>query len=134
MDCVAPLPDAAHVQAFCASVVPGGESYLVECMPLLHEPFDQCFAIVPKQVVAQGGSQLTGWAIWEVPGLYIEAEFHAVWQRPDAEVRGVMIKSGGTRPEDLSLEEDLNNVKRGIKSTQREMKKIDAAKTKKAKR
>jgi DNA-damage-inducible protein D len=43
-----------------------------------------------------------------------------------AEVRGVMIKSSGARPEDLRIEEDLNSVKKGIKSTQRNMKKVDA--------
>ena len=25
----------------------------------------------------------TGWALWEWPGLFIEAEFHAVWHSPD---------------------------------------------------
>jgi|688.fasta_scaffold570448_1 DNA-damage-inducible protein D len=43
-----------------------------------------------------------------------------------AEVRSVMIRSSGTRPEDLRIEEDLNAVKKGIKSTQRDMKKVDA--------
>jgi DNA-damage-inducible protein D len=42
------------------------------------------------------------------------------------EVRDVMIRSSGVRPEDLQLEEDVNSVKKGIKSTQRQMKKIDA--------
>lgn len=41
------------------------------------------------------------------------------------EVRNVMIKSSGTKPEDLALEEDMNNVRKGIKSTQREMQKLD---------
>jgi DNA-damage-inducible protein D len=41
------------------------------------------------------------------------------------EVRDVMIRSSGTRPEDLAIEEDMNSVKRGIQSTQRQMKKID---------
>ncbi|WP_157650159.1 hypothetical protein [Burkholderia ubonensis] len=27
-----------------------------------------------------GGEQLNGWAIWEVPGVFIEAEFHAIWR------------------------------------------------------
>jgi DNA-damage-inducible protein D len=35
-----------------------------------------------------------------------------------AEVRSVMIRSSGTRPEDLRIEEGLNSVKKGIKSTQ----------------
>lgn len=44
------------------------------------------------------------------------------------EVRTVMIKSSGVRPEDLQIEEDLNSVKKGIKSTQRDMKKLDTQK------
>jgi hypothetical protein len=43
-----------------------------------------------------------------------------------------MTRSGGTRPEDLQIEEDLNNVKRGIKNTHREMNKLDAPKKVKA--
>ena len=47
------------------------------------------------------------------------------------EVREVMIRSSGTRPEDLPIEEDLNSVKKGIKSTQRGMKKLDVVSKKK---
>lgn len=83
MNTITPTLGDAHVLEFCASVVPGSSTYVVECMPLFREPFNECFAIVPKQIAAHGGSQLTGWTIWEVPGVYIEAEFHAVWQRPD---------------------------------------------------
>lgn len=42
------------------------------------------------------------------------------------EVRGVMVRSGGTRPEDLQIEEDLNSVKKGIRQTNRELAKLDA--------
>jgi DNA-damage-inducible protein D len=45
-----------------------------------------------------------------------------------AEIRGVMMRSGGAAPEDLQIEEDLNNVKRGIKSTNKEMVKLDTPK------
>ena len=86
MNTVTPTLDEAHVLAFCASVVPDSVAYVVQCLPLLGEPFNECFSIVPKQIAAHGGNQLTGWAIWEVPGIYIEAEFHAVWQRPDGQI------------------------------------------------
>lgn len=43
-----------------------------------------------------------------------------------SEVRDVMIRSSGTRPENLPIEEDMNSVKRGIQNTQRQMKKLDA--------
>lgn len=45
-----------------------------------------------------------------------------------AEVRGIMLKSSGVAPEDLPLEEDISHVKRRIKSTHKEMIKLDAPK------
>ncbi len=42
-----------------------------------------------------------------------------------AEVRGVMLRSSGVAPENLPLEEDIALVKKRIKSTQREMNKLD---------
>ena len=86
MNTITPMLDDAHVLAFCDSVVPASCVYVAQCFPLLGEPFNECFSIVPKQIAAHGGNQLTGWAIWEVPGVYIEAEFHAVWQRPDGQI------------------------------------------------
>lgn len=86
MNTMAAILDAPHVQEFCTSVAPDSIACEVECLPLLGEPFNECFSIVPKQIAAHGGVQLTGWAIWEFPGLYIEAEFHAVWQRPDGQI------------------------------------------------
>jgi DNA-damage-inducible protein D len=45
-----------------------------------------------------------------------------------AEVRTVMVKSGGTAPEDLPIEEDLTKVKSRLKSANKEMKKLDSPK------
>jgi len=70
------------VQSFCNRVVPGGMPVVVDCRPLAGQPVNECFAIVEQQVAAGGGQQLTGWAIWEVEGVFIGAEFHAVWQQP----------------------------------------------------
>lgn len=41
------------------------------------------------------------------------------------EVRDVMIKSSGTAPEDLALEEDMHSVQKGIKNAHKEIKRID---------
>lgn len=48
-----------------------------------------------------------------------------VAEQVGGEVRSVMMRSSGVRPEDLPLEEDVNAVKKGIKSTQRVMIKMD---------
>ncbi len=42
------------------------------------------------------------------------------------EVRSVMVRSSGTRPEDLPIETDLNEVRKGIRQTKREFAKLDA--------
>lgn len=36
-----------------------------------------------EHVAEHGGESVVGWAIWEVPGVYIEAEFHSVWRASD---------------------------------------------------
>ena len=41
------------------------------------------------------------------------------------EVRGIMIKNGGTAPENLQIAENISGVKQRLKSANREMKKMD---------
>lgn len=41
------------------------------------------------------------------------------------EVRNIMINNSGINPEDISLEEDINDVKKELRKTNRTMKKID---------
>lgn len=72
-----------HVQAFCKTIAVADSPVLVPYEPLLGQPTLECFSIVPEHVVGHGGKQLTGWAIWERPDVFIEAEFHAVWQDDD---------------------------------------------------
>ena len=86
MNHIAANASLAHVQSFCNRVVPGGTPVAVDCRPLAGQPVNECFAIVEQQVATHGGQQLTGWAIWEVPGVFIEAEFHAAWQQPNGQL------------------------------------------------
>jgi SEC-C motif len=55
------------------------------------EPND-CFPLVERHVAEHGGSICYGWTIWEWAGVYVEAEFHAVWQSPSGEIRDVTPK------------------------------------------
>ena len=45
-------------------------------------PLD-CFESVRRHRRANGGEALHGWQIWQWDGLFIEAEFHAVWRSGD---------------------------------------------------
>ncbi|MCY1270051.1 hypothetical protein D9M68_184950 [compost metagenome] len=79
---VAAEPTAPHVLAFCATIA-GGEPMRVEQAPQPDAVPLECFNNVRTQVSKDSGALVLGWAIWEWPGKFIEAEQHAVWERPD---------------------------------------------------
>ncbi len=58
----------------------------VPLRPLANKPINECFSIVPEYIEKHGGSQVIGWAIWEWPGVLLEAEFHCVWKSPSGEL------------------------------------------------
>ena len=76
---IIPPIEALHVRALCSDLVPGGEPIAINHQPRLDRPTRECFPIVEEQINTHGGSMITGWAIWEWPGLFVEAEFHAIW-------------------------------------------------------
>jgi hypothetical protein len=53
---------------------------------------DDCFRVVGDHVRNAGGEMVLGWAIWEWPRVFIEAEFHAVWKRADGALLDVTPK------------------------------------------
>ncbi|MEZ5632417.1 MAG: hypothetical protein R3F09_17130 [Burkholderiaceae bacterium] len=81
---------ASHAQEFCASLVADTAPRVTPCRPILNKPYNDCFNVVLEQVTNHGGQQIIGWAIWELPGVFIEAEFHAVWQSPEGELVDVV--------------------------------------------
>ena len=46
---------------------------------------NECFFNVPQQVARDQGAIQYGWCLWEVLGLFIEAEVHAIWVSPGGE-------------------------------------------------
>jgi hypothetical protein len=75
-----------HVGAFCERVSPGHALVPVPCEPRLPVARDDCFANAARHAARYGGEVLHGWAVWEIPQIMIEAEFHAVWHRADGEL------------------------------------------------
>ncbi|QOJ19974.1 MAG: hypothetical protein HRU77_04250 [Gammaproteobacteria bacterium] len=73
-----------YVISFARQVVGGDASpFYVPCSPLYGAPQNECFSLVESQVSIHGGAAVLGWAIWERPKVFIEAEFHAIWRAPD---------------------------------------------------
>jgi hypothetical protein len=51
----------------------------VNVMPETFSILNECYENVKIKISKDGGNIQYGWQIWEWPGVYIEAEFHAVW-------------------------------------------------------
>ncbi len=73
-----------YVTRFAKTVVRADAVSLlyISAAPLPGAQQNDCFAIVQRQAAAHGGAMVVGWAVWEFPRLFIEAQFHAVWQQP----------------------------------------------------
>lgn len=59
--------------------------FYVPRQPISGAALNDCFATVAAHVAGKGGAAVLGWALWERPNVYIEAELHTVWQAPGGE-------------------------------------------------
>lgn len=74
--------DNALIAALCRDVAPGQVPEQIPSRPAPWAIENDCFPTVQKQVDQHGGQLVIGWALWEYPGVFAEAEFHAVWRDP----------------------------------------------------
>jgi len=74
----------SHVSEFCSSLSKNLPIKVV-CNPQYLENENECFQLVQNKINEFGGTMVTGWAIWEKVGVFIEAEFHAVWLNHNGE-------------------------------------------------
>lgn len=79
---IAPDPAKEYVKSFCKGIS-NMPPVSIPSRPVLDVPFNECFGVVEEHVSVNGGRGVIGWGIWEWPGVFIEAEFHMVWEAPD---------------------------------------------------
>lgn len=90
--------DSPHLRALCERLVPGEIPVLLNIdTPPWAKPND-CMPNVERAVAEHGGSVQYGWQFWEMSGVMLEAEFHAVWADPWGGRRDVT-------PKDLPFEQ-----------------------------
>lgn len=65
--------------SFCASISSGKPAF-IPSISIKRSVTSFCFDNVARKVRTSGGAVAYGWAIWHLPGLYFEAEHHAVWR------------------------------------------------------
>jgi hypothetical protein len=83
--------------SLCQGIVPGGTPIYVDVRPEQGQPTNDCFPIVEHRVRREGGSTVYGWSLWEMPSLFIEAEFHAVWRSSNSELLDIASKKWTTQ-------------------------------------
>jgi hypothetical protein len=85
----------------------------------------ECFFNVQSKIAREGGEIVYGWAIWEWPRVFIEAEHHAVWSSGtewiditpnDPGIHRVLFLADPTRAFDYRSYKRIMNVKRPLNS------------------
>jgi hypothetical protein len=73
------------IRAFCGDIGPTQEPVYVPVRPVPQARINSCFLAVRDHITQNGGHIQHGWIIWELPKIFLEAEFHAVWVSPASE-------------------------------------------------
>lgn len=81
---------------FCGSIAPI-EPVFVPSIPPKRAATSFCFENVARRMKEKGGSIAYGWAIWHMPGVYFEAEHHAVWRNKLGNLIDVSPQMGGRK-------------------------------------
>jgi len=83
-----------ELTALCAEIAPGEKPVpLVRAAPPEARPLD-CFETVERQIVERGGTAAYGWLLWEIQGLFLEAEFYATWRDVDGRLHDITPRIG----------------------------------------
>jgi len=92
-----PAHPSEDLAKFCGQLAAGGAPVtLPRLAPPEARPTD-CFETVVQKVAEQGGAPCYGWTLWEWPGLFLEAEFYAVWRDPAGALHDITPRPGDSR-------------------------------------
>jgi hypothetical protein len=94
---VTPAEFSRTLAALAESLVPGVVPLYIDSRTRSGESSTNSHAVVARQVAAEGGESLLGWALWELPGVFAEAEFCAVWRSPEGQIFDIVPRHAPTR-------------------------------------
>jgi hypothetical protein len=84
-----------HILKLALQIDATGELDRVPVQPEMDSLPDVCFENVTAIVRRRGGSIQHGWSMRELPGVFVEGEFYAVWRRPDGALQDVTPRKDG---------------------------------------
>ncbi|ELY2665834.1 hypothetical protein [Cronobacter sakazakii] len=74
---------------FCQKIVPNVHPVLLNSALFTEAEEMDCFVNVEQAIAKKGGRAFNGWVIWQVPGVYIQAEFYCIWENNAREMLDV---------------------------------------------
>ncbi len=81
------------VRRLCRQIETVDSPLVLEVLPRSDAAKHACFDNAANHVAEHGGSIQHGWLIWEWTGILLEADFHAVWRRPDSSLLDVSVNN-----------------------------------------
>ncbi len=82
------VPDkvTSPIKTLINRIAPGEQPQYVKVLIESDAEIGECFASLERKIKRNGGRIQFGWAIWYLPGILMEAEFHAVWISPEGDL------------------------------------------------
>jgi hypothetical protein len=74
-----------YIREFCKTIS-DQEPIIISLCPITGKPANECVTIVSEHIASHGGKQKFGWWIHVWKNVFVEAEFHSVWESPDSEL------------------------------------------------
>lgn len=90
-----PLTIRDEIRRLCERVSPKHELRFLNVTPVSGAKPDNCFENVAAEVVRAGGKRVCGWAVFEWPRIWIEFQFHAVWNDNEGNLIDVTPRGDG---------------------------------------
>lgn len=118
---ITPATISEAIAALCDEVSPGVAPEYVDVAPYSGALVNECFPNVRTQIERGGGTMVIGWSIWESPGFFVEAEYHAVWRSPEGRLVDITPKAARSdrilfvpQPDAAYVGRQVNNVRRAV--------------------
>ena len=95
MNQTTPIRITRDIIKFCREIDPNSTPTFIQVNPTEEVRFNFCMTDVPAYALKNGGERVFGWTIWEVPGLFLEAEFHTCYKNIEGTIIDITPKPDG---------------------------------------
>lgn len=89
---ITPAEVTTDLKKLCSKIAKDQMPLYIDVHPADGAISNECFTLVEAAIEKNGGHSLLGWTLWELPGVFLEAEFHSIWIKPTGEMTDITPK------------------------------------------